>query len=350
MVADVIARLIGGVILATAGWGLGGYISDVWDPSLFVPVTFGLTIGGALVGVIGTTFVSSRIVHRVTHQVAPVPNSRLLSGLLGLVIGLMVALLIWLPLSRLPGWWGIGLPIALSVFLAYLGVDLLSSPSRDVFSGLISDGESASRDSNGKSSNLKMLLDTSAIIDGRISEISGTGFLPGAFVIPQFILDELRHIADSSDSMRRTRGRRGLEILNKLREQPNVEIEFIDIAYRNGHEVDAMLVEIAKDISASIVTTDYNLNRVAQIQGIPVLNVNELANAVRPVVLPGEGMDIRVVQEGKEPGQGVGFLDDGTMVVVEDGDRFINSDLSVSVTRVLQTAAGCIIFAQPKRG
>ena len=164
-----------------------------------------------------------------------------------------------------------------------------------------------------------------------------------------FILDELRHIADSSDSLRRVRGRRGLEMLKRLRQETNIPIEVLDINYRNGLEVDAKLVEVAKELDASIVTTDFNLNRVAQIHGVTVLNVNELANSLKPVVVPGEDMNIRVVQEGKEPGQGVGFLDDGTMVVVEGGNQYINEDLDVLVTRMLQTAAGTIIFAQPKK-
>ena len=232
-------------------------------------------------------------------------------------------------------------------FLGYLGTILMSSPARDLFPD-----ESMGLGQNGYASNgtIKHLVDTSAIIDGRIADISQTGFLIRVLVIPDFILDELRHIADSSDPLRRARGRRGLEILNKLRNDSSVPTQIMTGLLRNGQEVDAKLVELAKELHASIVTTDYNLNRVAQIQGIAVLNVNELANTLRPVVLPGEKMTIKVVQEGKEPGQGVGFMDDGTMIVVESGKNYLNRDMDVSVTRVLQTAAGCIIFAQPKWG
>ena len=198
--------------------------------------------------------------------------------------------------------------------------------------------------------NGRILLDTSAIIDGRVAAISQTGFLRGTLVIPRFILDELRHVADSKDSLRRNRGRRGLEMLNKLKEDAQIPIEVLDVDDRNGQEVDSKLVELAKDLSAAILTTDYNLNRIAQIQGVTVLNVNELANTLRPVVLPGEAISIKIVQEGKEPGQGVGFLDDGTMVVVASGQHHLGHEVEASVTRVLQTAAGCIIFAQTRRG
>ena len=193
------------------------------------------------------------------------------------------------------------------------------------------------------------MVDTSAIIDGRIAEVVESGFIFGTLVIPRFVLDELQHIADSSDTLRRNRGRRGLEIL-------------VADAEGAGHarsrssrttcpmiaEVDAKLVALAKARSRVILTNDFNLNRVAELQGVRVMNINSLANAVKPAVLPGEELRVRVIQEGKEPGQGVGFLDDGTMIVVEGGSRHIDRDLDVSVTRVLQTVAGRMIFAQPR--
>ena len=196
--------------------------------------------------------------------------------------------------------------------------------------------------------NGQVLLDTSAIIDGRIADVSQTGFITGTLVIPRFVLDELRHVADSTDSLRRSRGRRGLEVLTRLRKEAIVPIQVLDVDGMDGTEVDGNLVKLAKRLGAPIVTTDFNLNRVAGIQGIAVLNVNDLANALKPVVLPGEELEVRVIQEGKEVGQGVGFLDDGTMVVVEGGRRYLNVLLEVMVTRVLQTAAGRLIFAQPK--
>lgn len=350
MVANIFSRLVGASLLATGGWWLGEFISYTWWPESYVLCVFGLTGAGAIIGLLATPYVTAWMVYRLVAQVEGVPTSRLLSGIIGTIVGLLLAILVSIPVSRIPGWAGIGLPIAISIFLAYLGAMLLSSPKRDVFQELVSSGRiSLSR--NGRSApDSKLLVDTSAIIDGRIADITHTGFLHGTLVIPSFVLDELRHIADSSDSLRRTRGRRGLEMLNKLRKDPQISSQIIDFDRRNGREVDATLVELAKELNAAIITTDYNLNRVAQIQGVSVLNINELANSLKPVVLPGEAMNIRVVQEGKEPGQGVGFLDDGTMVVVEYGNRYLNQNVDVQVTRVLQTAAGCIIFAQPKRG
>lgn len=355
MVADVISRLVGGAILATGGWRLGEYIADTWGPELYAPWVFGLTIGGAVVGLAGTPWFSSKIIRDFVDETHTISTSRLLSSAVGLVLGLIIALLISIPVSRVPGWLGVALPISLSLFLAYLGAMIMSAPSRDMFKRMIP--EHGSPDSPPVSGvggvdigeSTKILLDTSAIIDGRIAGIGAAGFLQGTVIIPRFVLDELRHIADSSDSMRRSRGRRGLEILNQLRKESAVHTEVLDIDYQNGMEVDAKLVDLAKDLHASIMTTDYNLNRVAQIEGIQILNVNELANSVRPLVLSGESMTLKITQEGKEVGQGVGFLDDGTMVVVESGSRHINQDMDVVVTRVLQTAAGVIIFAQPTR-
>ncbi len=348
MVADTVARLTGGAILAAGGWRLGEYISDTWGPELYVPWVFGLAASGMVIGLAATPYVTVRLGHSLVEQAESIPTSRLLSSIVGMILGMLVALLISIPLfSRISGWTGVVLPVGLSIFLGYLGTILMSSPARDLFPD-----ESMGLGQNGYASNgtIKHLVDTSAIIDGRIADISQTGFLIRVLVIPDFILDELRHIADSSDPLRRARGRRGLEILNKLRNDSSVPTQIMTGLLRNGQEVDAKLVELAKELHASIVTTDYNLNRVAQIQGIAVLNVNELANTLRPVVLPGEKMTIKVVQEGKEPGQGVGFMDDGTMIVVESGKNYLNRDMDVSVTRVLQTAAGCIIFAQPKWG
>jgi uncharacterized protein YacL len=193
-----------------------------------------------------------------------------------------------------------------------------------------------------------VLVDTSAIIDGRIADIAGAGFIPGRLVVPRFVLAELQNIADSDDAMRRGRGRRGLEVLNRLRETEGLSVEVTDEDVSSIKEVDAKLVALAQRHSINVLTTDYNLNRVAAIQGVRVLNVNELSNAIRPVVLPGEEMVVRIVQPGKERNQGVGYLADGTMIVVEDGDKMIGQDVETEVTRVFQTVAGKMIFAVPK--
>ena len=351
MVAEIVARLIGGAVLATGGWRLGEYISDVWGPEQYVPLVFGLGIGGMVLGLAATPYMTVRSARNLVGQIESIPTSRVLSGVLGTVLGLLVAVLVSIPLFRMPGWIGYGIPTALIIFLAYLGGFVMSRPQRDVFQKIIP-GTLSQPGANGHPNIIvNHLLDTSAIIDGRIADVAEKGFLQGTILVPSFILDELRHIADSSDSLRRARGRRGLEVLNRLRKESDVPIQVLDIPHdhRNGMEVDARLVEVAKEMHGSIVTTDYNLNRVAQIHGVLVLNVNELASSLKPVVLPGEEMRIKVVQEGKEPGQGVGFLDDGTMVVVEGGNRHLNKDIEVSVTRMLQTAAGSIIFAQTRR-
>jgi uncharacterized protein YacL len=194
----------------------------------------------------------------------------------------------------------------------------------------------------------RIVVDTSAIIDGRIAEIVESGFIYGTLVIPRFVLDELQHIADSSDALRRNRGRRGLEILNRMQKEPATPVEIVEDDVPDVTEVDAKLVALARARSRVILTNDFNLNRVAELQGVRVMNINSLANAVKPAVLPGEEIRVRVIQEGKEAGQGVGFLDDGTMIVVEGGARHIDRDLDVAVTRVLQTVAGRMIFAQPR--
>ncbi|MDH4029144.1 MAG: PIN domain-containing protein, partial [Nitrospirota bacterium] len=192
------------------------------------------------------------------------------------------------------------------------------------------------------------VIDTSVIIDGRIVDVCEAGFIEGNFIIPQFILQELQHIADSTDSLRRARGRRGLDILHKIQKMNNITVKIVDEDFPNIKEVDAKLVALARATGAKIITNDFNLNKVAELQGVTVLNLNELANAVKPVVLPGEGMNIFVAKEGKESNQGVGYLDDGTMVVVDNARRSINRQIDVIVTSVLQTTAGRMIFAKRK--
>jgi uncharacterized protein YacL len=195
-----------------------------------------------------------------------------------------------------------------------------------------------------------LLVDTSAIIDGRIADISKAGFIDGTLLVPRFVLHELQHIADSADPLRRARGRRGLDMLNRLQKEAVVPLQISEVDADDVAEVDSKLVKIARVYKCPVITNDFNLNRVAELQGVKVLNINELANAVKPVVLPGEEMHVHVIQEGKELGQGVAYLDDGTMVVVENGKKYMNADVDVVVTRVLQTVAGRMIFAQMKNG
>ncbi len=351
MVADILSRIIGGAILATGGWGIGEYVSDVWDPRQYVFWVFGLALAGGVIGIVATPYVTVRLSRSVAEQTRSVPTSRLLSSAVGLILGLVVALLLSTPLllssSR---WLGVAAPVGLSLLIGYLGAALMFAPSRDIFQKLIPEGRDPRHSDAAHSPNgyaAPMLVDTSAIIDGRIVAISKTGFIQGTLIVPRFVLDELRRVADSSDALRRSRGRRGLEMLNEIRQDDNVRTEFPEIDYPQSNEVDGKLAGLARQMDAAILTTDFNLNRVAQIDGITVLNVNELANSLRPVLIPGESVNIRILHEGKERGQGVGYLEDGTMVVVDSGVHHIDTDLDVTVARVLQTAAGCIIFANP---
>jgi uncharacterized protein YacL len=204
------------------------------------------------------------------------------------------------------------------------------------------------RDSRPK--RLHRVLDTSVIIDGRIADICEAGFLDGTLVIPQFVLKELQMVADSSDAMKRNRGRRGLDILQKIQKMPGLDVQISDVDFPEVREVDLKLIELARTLEGKIVTNDFNLNKVAQLRGVPVLNINELANSLKPVVLPGELMRVFVLKEGKEPNQGVAYLDDGTMVVVDHARKFLGKTIDVAVTSVLQTTAGKMIFGRVVEG
>ena len=309
-----------------------------------------LALTGAPVGALVVPYLTLKPIHKITDYINSIPGATLVAGTLGLLVGLIIASLIAIPLYTLNGWLGWGLPFIVTFTLGLTGVWLGVQRSRDMRSILPTFENANSQDVSKIGRNGAILVDTSAIIDGRIADLTSTGFVEGVLVVPRFILDELRHIADSSDPLRRNRGRRGLEVLGKLRREEKVKLEVLDVGIENGDEVDSRLVQLARSMKSSILTTDYNLNRVAELQGVQVLNVNELANALKSVVLPGEEMRVNIVQEGKEPGQGVAYLDDGTMVVVEGGRRYINAFHDVVVTRVLQTAAGRIIFAQSRNG
>lgn len=346
MISYVVLRIVGAALLALVGWQIGTAVSAGLGTAAFLP--WGLTgvVAGAVLGGAFTPYVTLTPTRRIRERIETLSASRILAGLTGLLIGLLIAVLISVPVARIEGWLGVWIPVTLSVLLGLTGVVIMLIREQDLSRFLPQGGEpslSADERSPGQT-----VVDTSAIIDGRIADISQTGFVNATMVIPRFVLDELRHIADSSDSLRRNRGRRGLEMLNKLRKEATVPVQVLDVDQWDGMEVDSKLVNLAKSLGASIITTDYNLNRVAEIQGIRVLNVNDLSNALKAVVLPGEDIQVRVIQEGKEVGQGVGFLDDGTMVVVENGRRFMDTITDVTVTRVLQTAAGRLIFAQIK--
>jgi uncharacterized protein YacL len=342
-------RILGAGGFGILGWKLGGVVSELSSgQDRFLPWGLALTLTGLSVGALVAPYLTLKPWRKSINYINSIPGSTLLAGTLGLLVGLIVASLLSIPLYTLDGWLAWGLPLIVTSILGFTGMWVGIQRSREmraVFPGLESSNTNGVAKSNHKGA---ILVDTSAIIDGRIADLAATGFLEGILVVPRFVLDELRHIADSSDPLRRNRGRRGLEVLGRLRRDENVALEVLDVGVSNGNEVDSQLVQLGRSMKSAILTTDYNLNRVAELQGVQVLNVNELANALKSIVLPGEELRVNIVQEGKEAGQGVAFLDDGTMVVVEGGRRYINAYHDVVVTRVLQTAAGRIIFAQSR--
>jgi uncharacterized protein YacL len=304
-----------------------------------------------IVGVLLVVLAALRLRH--------VSMQSLILGLMGAIIGLLLGALASVPLSHLPDSLGSILPLGLTITFTGLFVWVMLSRRAQLLAALPWLKLEATPNTNQEKtageaiaatepSLPRILVDTSVIIDGRIADIAAAGFVPGRLTVPRFVLAELQNIADSDDAMRRGRGRRGLEVLSRLRDQPGVGIEVIDDDVTGIKEVDAKLVALGQRFNCSVLTTDFNLNQVAQIQGVRVLNVNELSNAIRPVVLPGEELAVRVVQPGKERNQGVGYLADGTMIVVENGDKMIGQEVITEVTRVFQTVAGKMIFATPK--
>lgn len=336
----LVFRLIGAVILGLVGWQVGSLVQmDPGQPrNAMLGIALGIVIGFAVAPI-----VLEKPYNLFKRVAIRTPLSDLVFGIVGLILGLIVAALLAYPLSFLPWWFGHVLPAIVALTFAYLGVSALMMRRRELAGFL----HTRLSHEDGEQNPEKILIDTSAIIDGRIADLAETGFLRGTLVVPQFVLTELQHVADSADALRRNRGRRGLETLNRMKESPT-PVEISDIDARDVPEVDGKLVALARRDSWPIVTNDFNLNRVAELQGVTVLNINQLANALKPVVLPGEIMAVRVIQEGKEINQGVGYLDDGTMIVVENGRRYLHAEIEVVVTRVLQTVAGRMIFAQIK--
>lgn len=281
-----------------------------------------------------------------------VPVTDVLFGSVGLIFGLLVAFLIGFALNavQVPILNAV-VPILLTILFGYLGFQV-GFKKRDELLGLFgnrSNKKKNSDDESDKEANHPLkILDTSVIIDGRIADICQTGFLEGTIVIPQFVLEELQHIADSSDVLKRNRGRRGLDILNRIQKELAIKVEIYEGDFEEISEVDSKLVKLAKITNGILVTNDFNLNKVCELQNVSVLNINDLANAVKPVVLPGEELTVQVIKDGKEYHQGVAYLDDGTMIVVEEGREYIGKRIEVLVTSVLQTSAGRMIFAKPK--
>lgn len=285
------------------------------------------------------------------EQLIRAPITDIIFGSVGLLVGLLMAYIIGSALNAIQVLiLNAVAPILLTLLFGYLGFQV-GFKKRDELLGLFRNSKKKQADDHDGEEESKgrlKILDTSVIIDGRIADICQTGFLEGTIVIPQFVLAELQHIADSSDALKRNRGRRGLDILNRIQKELAVKVEMYEGDFEDIQEVDSKLVKLAKVTGGMVVTNDFNLNKVCEFQGVAVLNINDLANAVKPVVLPGEEMNVQVIKDGKEQNQGIAYLDDGTMIVVEGGRDHIGKRLDVLVTSVLQTSAGRMIFAKPK--
>jgi len=317
MSIEFIFRILGMIVLAAMGLTGGVQVAKAasGDTTLYATV---FTLVGALIGLIVTPWVTLRPLGALRARLKQMPAGQLVASAFGLMMGLIAALLLAFPLSLLPEPYRYLLPLVGAILCSYLGVTVMIMRQQDIvnlFSGrrLLRGGNSGEPTAREER---HVLLDTSVIIDGRIADVAQTGFITGTLLVPRFVLNELQHIADSSDMLRRNRGRRGLDILNHLQKDSVTPVRITDMDVADVREVDDKLIMLARQLSCPILTNDYNLNRVAELQGVPVLNINELANAVKAVYLPGETMQIKVIQEGKESGQGVAYLDDGTMIVV----------------------------------
>ncbi|SFE42176.1 Uncharacterized conserved protein YacL, contains PIN and TRAM domains [Lentibacillus persicus] len=340
------------------------YVPDIVNMLEFTDATWAASpylgmISGAIILFVLSYFIAGHIVgflRWVEEALIRVPVGDLLIGSLGLIAGLFIAYLVNIPLTDINIYLvSQVLPLFITILLGYLGfqvgfrrrdeiISLLNFNRKEREKKRSSDGETPQAKKQPKSK----ILDTSVIIDGRIADICQTNFLEGTIVIPQFVLGELQHIADSSDVLKRNRGRRGLDVLNRIQKELPVVVEIYEGDFEDIPEVDSKLIKLAKVIDGIVVTNDFNLNKVCDLQEVPVLNINDLANAVKPVVLPGEELMVQVIKDGKEQNQGIAYLDDGTMIVVEEGHDYIGKKVEVLITSVLQTSAGRMIFAKPK--
>ncbi|MCF8566035.1 PIN/TRAM domain-containing protein [Alicyclobacillus tolerans] len=342
---------------------IGVVLGYTFAPDLFVRVFhlasvpfrspwFGAALGGAIFILTTTWLVNyvTTLIRWIEDKLQKTPLADILGGTIGMVIGLLVAYLFTPAIREIPVV-GLSVQFFVSILLAYLGLRIGFTKREDLvslFAGkLVSKERDRDKKQNYKNGEAK-LLDTSVIIDGRIADLVQTGFLDGVLIIPAFVLQELQHIADSSDVLKRNRGRRGLDVLNRIQKELKVKVQIVETDFDDIQEVDSKLVRLAKHMNGKVVTNDFNLNKVCELQGVAVLNINDLANALKPIVLPGEELNVQVIKDGKEYNQGVAYLDDGTMIVIEGGREYIGGKLDVLVTSVLQTSAGRMIFAKPK--
>ncbi|MBQ7479940.1 MAG: PIN/TRAM domain-containing protein [Selenomonadaceae bacterium] len=374
MIITLLLALAGGALLHLASPALTLFISteilkmDMGFFKLTLASMLCILVGALLGGFIGF-ILSSFLIQQlkrfnvwVETQFNKMPIHDVIAGACGLAIGLIIANLLSYSFAKIPVV-GDYIPVVFSIVLGYLGIHITIKKRKDIaglFDGIPKtlkeavrardkDKDKVAKQAAPAENKHYKLLDTSVIIDGRIADICETGFLEGTLLIPVFVLEELQHIADSADALKRVRGRRGLDILQKIRTESNkLKVEITNVDFDDVNEVDSKLVRLGQQVGGKIITNDFNLNKVAQLRGVEVLNINELSNAVKTVVIPGESMQVTVVKDGKEPGQGVAYLDDGTMIVVENGRRHINNTIDVEVTSALQTAAGRMIFAKPR--
>lgn len=316
-------------------WGMQNYIAD------YVVILLGIFIG-IIYYILFSDVAADAIMKQLgiaEGKLVKMDMKELASGVAGVVVGLIIANLIGMSLNGY-GVVGTGITVILNVVLGFLGYRVATRKRDEMDLPMFKSNQSKNYSGRPK------ILDTSVIIDGRILDLLQTGFIEGKIIIPTFVLDELRHIADSADSLKRTKGRRGLDILNEIQKQLSVPVVIREFNTKEKIEVDSKLLKMAEKLDAFVVTNDYNLNKVAEVQGVKVLNINELANAVKPMLVPGEEMTVTVIKAGKENGQGIAYLNDGTMIVVEGGSGKIGETLKVVVTSVLQTAAGRMIFTK----
>lgn len=377
-----ILRYVIALLVGIMGYMLTANFMPVWEPIIDVKFWtmgfFGISIIkilalalggliGALIGfVIALPIINQglKLARRIESLLSRVPNQELMAGTAGLLFGLIIANLIGLAFYRVPII-GSYIPIILSAIFGYIGMRLASRKGPELYANWLQsrtvakdkkkdvvpkDSEQAAIPviSEFESVSVAKLLDTSVIIDGRIAELCETGFLEGPLVVPLFVLEELQHISDSADVLKRNRGRRGLDILQSMQQKEIIAIKVIADDFEDITEVDSKLMRLALDKKWKIVTNDFNLNKVASLQGIEVLNLNDLANALKPAMIPGEWIRVQVIKEGKEDNQGVAYLDDGTMIVIENGAQYVDTSIDVMVTSVLQTSAGRMIFARAK--
>ncbi len=343
MILDILVRIGGGLLGGYAAYAVAYLLAEGIDPGRRNIIGWAAAAVVGAVAVWFTGYVTARPLAALRRTLGSMPLQDLVVATGGLFVGLVLSALAAIPLSLLPDLLGRFLPLVTCLAFAYAGVTVALMRRRELL-GLAPRGLRLAE--RGSTERGRILLDTSAIIDGRVADVYAAGFIRDCLLVPRFVLEELQRIADSADAIRRNRGRRGLDVLERLQRRAGA-LEIVDLE-AEGADVDAKLVSLAAREGFSILTTDFNLNRVARLQGVRVLNMNDLANAVKTIALPGEALSVRIVQDGKEWGQGVGFLDDGTMVVVDGGRRYKDLELEVVVTRALQTSAGRMLFAQPK--